>query len=305
MKVKGNCSFIAYIDESGDIGINPDRVGASQWFGIAAFVVPADKDSVLVKHKKHIVERCGFKCKDIHMKEIHNEDKRRYVARTVADFDSQCIVVLSNKVSLYNTGKFKTKDSYYQYMSRYLLERITNCCAQWHKQRKVGNGKVKIVFATRGGMNYDKLKNYLYTLKDSPAVQEKIEKQNWPKINWDFVDIDDVHNMPAEKRVGLQFADVLSYSFFKAANRNEFSMVNTGYSEFFKPRMYNEMGRIWHNGLTIVNVSELDRRDVPQELRDIFRTQINKERVAKNQTTAKLGEIATIIKKRVPGRRDT
>lgn len=94
---KKSCSFIAYIDESGDIGINPDKVGSSQWFGLAAFIVRADHDIQLVEYKRNIIKKCKLCTPDIHMKEIKNEDKRRYIANCVASFDSRCIVVLSNK----------------------------------------------------------------------------------------------------------------------------------------------------------------------------------------------------------------
>lgn len=293
-------SFIAYIDESGDIGINPDKKGSSQWFGIAAFIIPVSKDHDLVQYKKHILETCMIQTKDIHMKEINNEDKRRFVAQEVGRIpDSKCIVVLSNKNSLYKKNIFNTKDSYYQYMSRYLLERITNCCSQWRTELHTGNGKVKIIFATRGGMNYDKLKSYLYTLKDSPSVNKKIHSQNLPKIDWDIIDIEEVQNIPAEKRVGLQFADVLSYSFFKVVNKNEYQMVNPGYCLFFKQNMYNCDGRIWHNGVTVVNVSELEKGCVPYIFEKIFKENINKQRTKKTvNNTEKLGNVATIIQKR-------
>lgn len=296
MKNKNEYSFIAYIDESGDIGINLNKSGSSEWFGIAAFIIPVDKDLGLVQHKKRIVEMCKLRTKDIHMKEIYNEDKRRFIAQEVGRIpESRCIVVLSNKSSLYKKNIFHTKDSYYQYMSRYLLERITCCCSEWKTKFHSGNGKVKIIFATRGGMNYDKLKDYLCTLRDSPNVNKKISKQNLPKINWDMIDIEEVQNIPAEKRVGLQFADVLSYSFFKAANKNEYDMVNPGYCLFFKQNMYDCSGRIWHNGVTIVNISELDRECIPCFLEKIFKKSVNKRRTKNiKRTTEKLGNIVTM-----------
>lgn len=291
-------SFIAYIDESGDIGIKPEKSGSSEWFGVAAFVIPVSKDLDLVQYKKNILKMCDIKTKDIHMKKIYNEDKKRFIAQEVGRIpDSKCIVVLSNKTSLYKKNIFNDKDSYYQYMSRYLLERITNCCSQWQTKLQQGNGKVKIVFATRGGMNYDELKKYLYTLRDSPIVNKKIKNQNLPQINWDVIDIEEVQNMPAEKRVGLQFADVLSYSFFKAVNKNEYNMVNPGYCLFFKQNMYSCGERIWHNGVTIVNISELDKNCIPYSFEKIFKESVNKQRTQKRlQTTEKLGNIATILK---------
>lgn len=294
---KNACSFIAYIDESGDIGIKPDKSGSSQWFGLAAFVVRADRDLQLVEYKRNIISICKICTQDIHMKEIKNEDKRRYIASMVAGFDSKCIVVLSNKASLYNQGVFSSKDSYYQYMSRYLLERITQCCEDWYNESgPAGNGKVKIIFATRGGMDYDALKKYLHTLKNSPIVNKKIEKQNLPKIKWDKIDIDEVQNIPARDRAGLQFADVLSYSFFKAVNKNDYCMVNTEYCAFFIPRMYSCEGRIWHNGVTVVNVSQIEH-DRPAELELLFRKNINKKRVRKSPDNREaLGNVAKIEK---------
>mgnify|MGYP002623721657 CR=1 FL=1 len=300
MQNKNKYSFIAYIDESGDIGINLDKSGSSEWFGIAAFIIPADKDLSLVQYKKQIVEKCKLRTKDIHMKEIYNEDKRRFIAQEVGHIpESKCVVVLSNKTSLYKKNIFHTKDSYYQYMSRYLLERITCCCSQCKTKSHKEKGKVKIIFATRGGMNYDKLKKYLYTLRDSPNVNKKINSQKLPKIDWNVIDIEEVQNIPAEKRAGLQFADVLSYSFFKAANKNEYGMVNPGYCLFFKQNMYDCGGRVWHNGVTIVNISELDKECIPCFLEKIFKSSVNRKRTKNNnKTTEKLGNIVEIIKRK-------
>ena len=296
---KKKYSFIAYIDESGDIGINPDKQGSSQWFGLAAYIIPVSKDLELVQHKKRILEKCPMQTKEIHMKEINNEDKRRFVAQEVGAWPySRCVVVLSNKSSLYKKDIFKDKDSYYQYMSRYLLERITCCCSQWQSEIHEGNGKVKIIFASRRGMNYDNLKEYLYKLQNSPFVNAKIEKQKLPKIKWDLIDIDQVQDIPAEKRVGLQFADVLSYSFFKAVNKNAYSMVNPGYCLFFKRNMYNCDCRVWHNGVTVVNVTELDHGCKPVVLEKVFRKDMNKQRTRKTiKTTDKMENIAKIITK--------
>lgn len=298
MTKKSDYSFIAYVDESGDIGINSDKHGSSEWFGIAAFIVPTTNDLSLVAEKKRILSICKINRSDIHMKEITNEDKRRYIAQCVGKLDSKCVVVLSNKASLYGKDTFTTKDSYYQYMSRYLLERITNCCSDWNEELCLGNGKVKIIFATRGGMNYDNLKKYLYSLKNSPEVNKQIKNKKLPKINWDVIDIDQVENMPAEKRVGLQFADVLSYSFFKAVNKNEYGMVNIGYCRFFKTNMYQRMHRIWHNGVTIVNITELKKEHIPKGLVNIFQKSVNSAMIHKKpKVTEKLSKIAKIVKK--------
>lgn len=309
MEKDKNYSFIAYIDESGDIGIREGKIGSSRWFGMSSFIIPASKDLDLVNIRDNIVEKYSttpkhLKSEDkiIHMKDIKKDEVKLFIAKEVASIDAKNIVVLSNKHSIYERPDlFSDKDSYYRYMFRLLLERITDCCSDWRTEVKDGNGKVKIIFATRKGMSYEVLKEYLNNIKNSETVNNKIKEQNLPKINWNIIDIESVENIPSSKRVGLQFADVLSYSFYKAVAKNKFDMVNISFCKYFKKVMYNKDARIWHNGVFITNISELPKEEHPKELMKIYNPRKNpgKTKITHSiSLTPKLSETAKIMRRK-------
>jgi hypothetical protein len=148
-------------------------------------------------------------------------------------------------------------------------------------------------------MSYNSLKEYFNSLKNDPLQHDG--RKSHPVINWDLLDINDIENRPADNSSGLQFADVLSYSFYKAVNNNQFGMTNQSFCMWFRRRMYcKEDGRIIHNGVTIIRKSELEKNLIPHQLINIFMTKEEKERSRKarenkiKNPTSKLGEIAKI-----------
>ena len=308
---KSKHSFVAYIDESGDTGVKP---GSSNWFGLAAFVIKSTDVAHIKRVQESICQRCNIK--HIHMKDVKKDDKRLFIAKEIADkIDSKCIVCLTHKTSISNIDKLRIDDHFYEYVSKFLLERITNCCADWKKSDNSisGNGKVKIIFATRRGMNYQSLKKYFNDLMNFPIVYE--ERGNNPQVRWDLIDIDAIEHKKAEDSSGLQFADVLSYSFYSSINKNQYGMFNLGYCMHFRKRMYAKGERIIFNGVTIIRKNELEKIHIPYQMINIFMSREEKERrrdIQNNKTlnqTSKLGDIARIDKwkkrKRVPGRRYT
>ena len=101
MKKIKDYSFIAYIDETGDVGIKPDKSGSSDWFGLSAFIVNVDTDLNLVKIRNDIVERYSTsprplskENKIIHMRKLKSYEARLFVAKSVAEVGASCIMVL-------------------------------------------------------------------------------------------------------------------------------------------------------------------------------------------------------------------
>lgn len=291
-------SFVAYIDESGDTGVKP---GSSEWFGLAAFIIKNDDIGYIYKLKNEICVRCGIS--NIHMTEMRHDDKKSFVVKEITDnIDSKCVVCLSHKKSIDNMDKLKNKDHFYEYISKFLLERITNCCYDWKLQdnKITGCGKIKIVFAKRKGMSYDSLKKYFDKLKNSPIPHDK--RSDYPRIKWDMIDVNKIENMLSDDSAGLQFADVLSYSFYKCIVKNQFGMYNQNFCMFFRRRMYASDGRILFNGVSIVRKNELERQNMPYQLTNIFMTSEERSRNKKKQEkritnpTSKLGEMAKIEK---------
>ena len=259
---KSTCSFIAYIDESGDIGLS-GKPGSSKWFLMSAFIVPAVGDHNMTRLRDAISGRISKQRRILHMKELDDE-ARLFAAQESGKIHSRCVVVLSNKSSAIN--KFPNPNMYYNYVARHLLERVAKCCSAWRKSVTDGDGGVKIVFATRKGMNYGQFKEYLKTLKYNEMCGGLPSR-----INWNIIDIESTENYPASNRAGLQLADVLSYSFFKAVEKNRYGMTNMTFAKYFMHNVYNYHNNVENNGIVIMNEKDIPNNERPNEFTNLYK----------------------------------
>lgn len=268
-----NYSFVAYIDESGDDGINPasqNSGGASHWFVLSALIVRRSVDAELPRKRDEIVSEISLQRSEIHMKKIKNHEQKLLVAKRTSEIPSRHITILSNKYSIIHADRkdlFKEKNTYYNYMGRYLIERISKCCSKLRSKVPEGNGKVKIIFSKRGGMSYQGFRNYILNLKE----QDSRYQRNASGINWNVVDVDLIDARAHSERAGLQLVDVIAYSFFKAVEKNQYGMTNCSYVRILKPNTDNARGEYLHTGVKLVpDPEQLPDTENPKELIEIF-----------------------------------
>lgn len=262
-----NHSFIAYIDESGDDGLNKNNTkqGASNWFVLSAFIIRASIDIELPRTRDKILQKISKQRKILHMKELKKQDHKLFVAKEVSEIPSRVISILSNKFSITNSKRkdlYDKKNTYYNYMARYLVERISACCSQLRARVPEGNGKVKIIFSKRGGLSYNDFKLYL----------EKLKSDKNCSINWNVIDIELIDAMPHNQRAGLQLADVAAYSFFKAVEKNQLNMVDCSFCRYFINNVYKRNDIALNNGVKIIPCfEELPEEEKPYEFYELFK----------------------------------
>lgn len=268
-----NYSFVAYIDESGDDGINSalqNGGGASHWFVLSALIVRRSVDTELPRKRDEIVSEISLQRSEIHMKKIKNHEQKLLVVKKTSEIPSRHITILSNKYSIIHSQRknlFKEKNTYYNYMGRYLIERISKCCSKLRPIVPEGNGKVKIIFSKRGGMSYQGFRRYMLNLKE----QDSRYQRDASGINWNVVDVDLIDAKAHSERAGLQLVDVIAYSFFKAVEKNQFGMIDCSYVQILKPNADNLHGTYLHNGVKLVpSPEQLPDIEIPKELIDIF-----------------------------------
>lgn len=263
-----NYSFVAYIDESGCDGFDKLHCGqnTSNWFLLSAMVVRRSIDAELPKRRDAILSTISRQRKIIHMRKIRNHNQKLFIAKETGQLPARFINVLSNKYSIINSKRkdlYDKKNTYYSYMARYLIERISLCCSDLRRRVPEGNGKVKIFFSRRGGMSYDDFKQYLLKLKD---------EKNDNSINWNIVDIDLIEAESHSKRAGLQFVDVAAYSFFKAIEINELGMIDANYASLFADRLFRHNNKLVGYGMKFIpRVNELPEEKQPKELLEVLK----------------------------------
>lgn len=264
-------SFIAYIDESGDDGLSGRfrevgrQGGASHWLSIGALVWRVSRDLDFVGHAKDIIAQLPEqkRRKPIHFKDIDHPQRVMAVTR-LAQHPARLICVLAHKPSIPN-GTFVRKNQLYHYMSRYLIERISWLCRDFRKVVPEGDGRVKIVFARRGGMSYADFRDYLIRLQaaDDPTI----------RIHWPVIDIDGIEARDQSERYGLQLADVAVSGLNWALEPDYYGNTEARFARSLKPIIYQRSGNFLSYGAKLV--PSPDRLDdvahIPDFL-EIFRT---------------------------------
>jgi hypothetical protein len=126
-------AFVAYIDESGDTGLDlvkkpDDPKGATEWLVLSAFLVRAVNDPKMVTWTHDVQSQFTSTRPDLHFNKLF-PFKKTLVASALAKKQAKGFVVMSNKK---NIEKYKNprldadnKAWIYWFLTRLLLERVT------------------------------------------------------------------------------------------------------------------------------------------------------------------------------------
>ncbi|MBB5699996.1 DUF3800 domain-containing protein [Sphingomonas yantingensis] len=263
-------SFIAYIDEAGDDGLNPDRYrvpgrggGSSHWLTIGATVWRQSRDLDAVRWAKEIREQLPQqkKHKPLHYKDF--DHAQRVMAITgLCDRPMRATAVIANK-PIIPAGMYEQKNQLYHYMCRYLLERLSWLCRDMRPMVPEGDGRVKIVFSRRRAMNYDDFQHYIQRLKD--AADPEI------RIHWPVIDISAIEAEDHGSRFGLQIADLVMSGLTAALEPDFYGNVEPRFARMLKPIVYSRGGNYLSYGAKIVpNADTIPLTEQQREFLAIF-----------------------------------
>ncbi|WP_162148388.1 DUF3800 domain-containing protein [Asticcacaulis sp. YBE204] len=248
-------TFIAYIDEAGDEGFgklkaSPGASGQSAWLILGACIVRSENDIFLPKWRDEILSSFnGSKAKDLHFRNLKH-DQKVVACQILSGKKIGICLVASNKITIADHPKreiFKKPQHLYNYLVRFLLERITNACAYAAKKSKIDSCSIKIVFSRRGGTNYQVMKDYLALIRDG---KEKIYSNY--KIDWSILDIDSIEVENHSKRAGLQIADVVTSAMFCAIEPNAYGNFEPRYANLLQGKYIKSKGKILNFGVTLI-----------------------------------------------------
>lgn len=245
--------FIAYIDEAGDEGfgkLKPTSQGGGQstWLIIGAMIVQASDDDSVVAWKSGIRDRFpNRKSPDLHWKHL-NHDQRVVVSKCLAELPLKGALALSDKKTIPGSSferTFKRPGYLYNYLTRWLLERIIVWCIH---ASSPSPATLDIVFSKRSGTNYEKMKNYLRLLAGDGDMYKAPRQTNWSVLNIENIQVED-HS----KRAGLQLADCITSAFFTALERNQYGNIEESYAKRLIPNLITTpSGAVGDAGLTVV-----------------------------------------------------
>lgn len=202
-------------------------------------MVAVAKDIIqqLPKQKRH---------KALHFKELDHAQRVMAITRLASQM-IQVSSVMAYK-PIIPDGIYVAKNQLYHYMTRYLIERISWMCRDYRRYVPEGDGRVKIVFSRRGGMDYEDFQDYLRHLcnSDDPEI----------RIHWPVIDIDGVEAVDHGQRYGLQLADLAISGLRAALELDPYGNIEPRFAELLRPRIYNRNGNRLSYGAKLVPTSE-------------------------------------------------
>jgi hypothetical protein len=246
-------SHVVYIDEAGDEGFGKLRTdksgGQSRWLLLGAAIVRNADDLFLPAWRDQILERFPEKKqRDLHFRNL-NHAQKVVVCQEIAQRRIAGCVTLSNKTTIPGSKwaeLFKRPGQLYNFLVRWLLERVTNFCATDAKDLKM-KGRVKVVFSRRGGTDYQAMNEYMCLMRDG---REKLPPAG--SIDWAVFSPVDIVVEVHSKWAGLQIADAITSAFFNAVEPNGYGNLETRYANGLRNTMIKRSGSALGFGVTPV-----------------------------------------------------
>lgn len=210
----------AYIDESGDLGIN---CGGTRWFVLSAVIVDKSDEAAIRKKMERIKSRLNVK--EIHLRRIRDFYKAAYIVRELngEKFTYMNILVDTNK---FDRSKIPNPQIAYNYVCKFLLERVSACLKEQGRT-------ADIVLSARG------------TSRDGELIQYIEEKLlPYPSNSIDETRFEDVAAKAAASWDMLQLADVCATTMFRAYELNPYGFSTPCYSLMLADHLYRKNGQV-------------------------------------------------------------
>lgn len=164
-------------------------------------------------------------------------------------------------------GRMQRADQFYNWCVRLLFERLSEWNERLCKAEKTQISPIRVVFAERGGHDYDHMFAYfdklrmqaesgtLY-LKGKPLAPQLLVRDHWSVVR-------------AEQLAGLQIADTIASAFYQAANTAS-PLWSMAPAEALKPIMAKDgKGDYANAGVTVWPLAHQSK--IPDGARAIFR----------------------------------
>lgn len=248
------CKFVAYVDEAGDEGFGklrqPGKSGQSKWLLLGAVLVTAQNDAFMPSWRDEILSLFPKKSKrELHFRDL-NHAQRVASCNLLAEKTAGICVVASNKETLLDSDEkeiFKQKQHLYNYLVRFLLERLTAACRQKAAMINESPAELHVIFSRRAGTDYQIMRSYFELMRDDREVRRPVRS-----IDWEVFDPSNIRVENHSVRAGLQIADIVTSATYAALEPNEFGNTEPRYGLSMKSRYLRENGRILNCGLTLI-----------------------------------------------------
>lgn len=201
----------------------------------------------------------------LHFRKLKHEQKV-VACRWLARLPIGLCMVMSNKITISDHQKsfvFKQKGYLYNYLTRYLLERLTSACETAATREGMTGCSLKVVFSQRSGTNYQSMTEYLKLMRDGKEKMAPVRA-----INWRILDIDAIRVENHSRWAGLQIADIATSAFFAAVEPNAYGNYEPRYALELGRRLIRAGGVVLDSGVT--PIPKLNKNPLDSEQRRFF-----------------------------------
>jgi len=245
--------FVAYIDEAGDEGLGKLKFGSpaqSKWLVIGGILVRDVHDGELPTWRDEIMAKFpAKKRRDLHFRTLNHDQKVAAVEYMRAKTFGVCCVC-SNKITLCDDGelfkRFTQKGYLYNYLTRYLLERLTSAVKDV-ADRTGQKAQLRVVFSRRGGTDYQSMRDYMILMRDG---KERIRPVR--SIDWSVFSPDDIKVENHSRWAGLQLADVVTSATAAGLEPNIYGNYEPRYANALAKRFLTKAKKVLNTGLVLV-----------------------------------------------------
>ena len=246
--------FVAYIDEAGDEGLGKLKQGAatgqSKWLVIGGILVRQEHDRHLPLWRDEVMALYPAKNRrDLHFRDLNHHQKVAAVEHLSNKTFGVCCVC-SNKITLCDEGvlfkRFTQKGYLYNYLTRYLLERLTTAVRDV-ADRTGQRASLSVVFSRRGGTDYQSMRDYLILMRDG---RERVKPVR--SIDWSVFSPDDIKVENHSRWAGLQLADVVTSATAAGLEPNGYGHYEPRYANTFAKRFLTKSKKVLNTGLVLV-----------------------------------------------------
>jgi hypothetical protein len=253
--------YIAYIDEAGDDGLQ--RVGpsdpgaASEWLVLSCLLIKVDREPEVLPWVKTLVGSFNrHQMSHLHFRQLR-DDQKLSAAKYLAGLPVRMFAVISNKKNIQGysnplaaQAKINVTAWFYVWMTRILLERVTDYCSRKTTRDHGELRTIRFEFASRGGVKIGDVATYFENLKAQDQFGLMYHSAWKPK--WDVMNFDEILTFPAKARAGLQLADCVASAFYSALELTAQGIVKPQFAASLLPRMArSKNNRLYGFGLKV------------------------------------------------------
>ncbi len=262
-------SFIAYIDEAGDEGLTGNYRqpgiggGSSHWLTLGATVWRYSRDLDAIQWANAIIDKLPVqkRTRPLHFMDMSHQQKLMAV-QALCGKPFRSISIIANK-PIIPANIYTEKNQLYQYLCRYLIERISWLCRDMRPHVPEGDGRVKIVFSRKRSMDYDDFQAYMNLLHsmDDPDI----------RIHWPVIDIEGIAAKDHGSMRGLQLADIVTSGITAALEPDYYGNVEPRFARLLKPQVYCRGKNYRSYGAKLVPAADhLEFSEQQQEFLQLF-----------------------------------